>query len=250
MHGSNLRGGEREGEMGIRSVAVLAFLGVTRSLVLEGASGADIAPLLLDHSALAPAEAPRHALSLVFFDPMDVLPIPAQDVAAEVKEIFKTLGVPITWRDGRASPTTTLGELQVILLASDRSGGRLGANTMGAVRKGRGVSGALWVFLPAVQNALGITDAGHVLSSRDRRALTMALGRVIAHETVHAVAPDLPHSRHGLMASRMDRNELSRDRLEIDEVSRRAFFAGLTTWGVESPAPTAAPTETVALKGR
>lgn len=237
-----------------RTIAVLALLSVIplgSARDAEGAEGfADISPLSSDRPELpAPDGARPGALPLVLFDPALALPVPPDQLRAEVVSVFRELGVAVTWREGRESPVTEGPDLQVIVLPSDRSGGRLSANTMGAVRRAEDAPRALWVFLPAVRAALGLpARADSLLSAADGAALARALARVIAHETIHAVAPDHPHSRHGLMASRMDRSELLSTRVRIDEASRSALFTGLDAWMDGRPKPRTPAPEILALR--
>lgn len=236
-----------------RTIAVLALLSVFPLGAAGGAAGAegfaDLTPLSPGRPELPTTDAAPGALPLVFFDPASALPVSPEEVRAEVVSVFRALGVAVTWREGRESPVTEGADLQVILLPSDRSGGRLSANTMGAVRKAEDAPRALWVFLPAVRAALGLSPhAGSLLSAADRGALARALARVIAHETIHAVAPDQPHSRGGLMSSHMSRRELLRDRVRIDDPSRSALFSGLSTWADGRRATRAPAPEILALR--
>ena len=236
-----------------RTVMALALvsLSVIPALTVEAGEGfaADIAPLSADRPELPPRERSREPLPLVFFDPTSALPVSPAEVKAEVEKVFGALGVPVLWREGRESPVTEGSDLQVILLPSDRSAGRLSANTMGAVRKAEDAPRALWVFLPAVRAALGVSPrSGGLLAPTERAFLARALARVIAHETIHAVAPDHPHSRHGLMSSQMSRKELLRDQVQVDDASLSALLAGLETWADGPVAPRTAAPEILALR--
>lgn len=219
--------------MAHRAIAVWALLSVipAAGAGAEGLEGrADIVPLSPERPDLSPAPA-RGGLTLVLFDPTSSLPIPAEQLRIEVEGVFRELGVEVSWREGRDAPVTAGADLQVIVLPSDRSGGRLSANTMGAVRRGEDAPRALWVFLPAVHAALGQPARSDTpLSAADRAFLARALARVIGHETIHALAPELPHSGKGLMASKLDRRELLRDGIRIDGAARAALAAGLRSW--------------------
>jgi hypothetical protein len=47
------------------------------------------------------------------------------------------------------------------------------------------------------------------------RALAIALGRVVAHEVVHALAPSVPHGK-GLMSASLNRNQLTASSITVE----------------------------------
>jgi len=49
----------------------------------------------------------------------------------------------------------------------------------------------------------------------------------VAHEIVHAVAPDLPHTAHGLMAGKLGRADLLQGSAALAPAEQRAFRAAL-----------------------
>ena len=53
------------------------------------------------------------------------------------------------------------------------------------------------------------------------RRLGVALGRVLAHELVHTVAPECPHTRNGLMAERLSRRMLTAPGVGFDALATR-----------------------------
>ncbi|HVR70479.1 MAG TPA: hypothetical protein VMT87_06495, partial [Vicinamibacteria bacterium] len=60
-----------------------------------------------------------------------------------------------------------------------------------------------------------------------RREFGMALGRVVAHELVHALAPQRPHVKGGLMAERMGRALLLAPDLAIETATSEALRAAV-----------------------
>jgi hypothetical protein len=69
-----------------------------------------------------------------------------------------------------------------------------------------------WIYVPNVAAALEL-DLENVATSFDaQRLLGIALGRVLAHEIVHAIAPDVEHTSGGLMRAGLDSVQLVRDR--------------------------------------
>ena len=85
-----------------------------------------------------------------------------------------------------------------------------------------------WIYLSNVIWALGLQDRGsRGYSAREQEEIARALGRVVAHELVHAVAPDIPHSRTGLMADTMGRSLLLQRTLSLAPAEQAALRAGV-----------------------
>jgi hypothetical protein len=107
----------------------------------------------------------------------------------------------------------------------------------------------VWVRPDGIAWILGASTPFHPLSARPDILLRFdrLLGRVVAHEVVHLLAPAIPHGS-GLMSACLDANEFLRPEVEIDpEVAvliRAAVRAGPTAAGArdadegEAPLPT------------
>jgi hypothetical protein len=78
----------------------------------------------------------------------------------------------------------------------------------------------VYVFAPAVHKLFG-NDCDPPLSLRRRGT---ALGRILAHEIVHAMAPELGHADAGLMYPRLEADSLDRT-VEIDTKTLAAMRA-------------------------
>jgi hypothetical protein len=78
------------------------------------------------------------------------------------------------------------------------------------------------------------------------RAFGIALGRVVAHELVHALAPSVPHGT-GLMAEKLTCRQLTRPTLTFDPEVGLAVRAALR--GEPSLAPSDAGTLAAATAG-
>ena len=59
------------------------------------------------------------------------------------------------------------------------------------------------------------------LHGSQTRRLGVALGRVLSHELVHTIAPDCPHTTHGLMAERLSRRMLTAPGIGFDALATR-----------------------------
>jgi hypothetical protein len=142
----------------------------------------------------------------------------AEGVArAEARSILEAMGLRPTWRRGAAGEPARAHEIQVVLV--DRLLVDPGRHepVLGATPRGARTYPVLWIHVPGVRATLGLgLDAeGTPLPARDRRALGVALGRVIAHEVVHVLAPGLAHGR-GLMARALTPRELTAPRLSLE----------------------------------
>src|SRR5207247_2020923 len=171
------------------------------------------------------AAGPR--LRLVWIDVLDRAPYAFQNAARETSAILADAGVQASWTLGDASTVTSGEELKIVLLAGAANGARLPEHVMGGTHRG-GQSHATWVYLSNVLWALGLEDHGaRRLSVQEEEQVARALGRVVAHEIVHAVAPDLPHTAHGLMAGKLGRADLLQGSAALAPAEQRAFRAAL-----------------------
>lgn len=146
-------------------------------------------------------------LRLAWLDPANAAALGGASARDEATRVFKTMGIPTSWRRAEPRETARAGEVRVILL--DR--GAVNDNhaiVLGATPSRFEDAPLVWIHVPGVRDALGLAGRGPAsLDPRDVYCLGIALGRVIAHELVHALAPGLPHGK-GLMASRLTRADL------------------------------------------
>jgi hypothetical protein len=115
---------------------------------------------------------------------------------ASVATALEPLRVAVVWRTGRPFEAAGPGTIRVVVLRSRASA--LDPATMGSSNPGS-PSPTVWVQYDTVLRALGIAAPTDV----EPRALGVALGRVIAHELVHLLAPGREHDRTGLFAPRL-----------------------------------------------
>ncbi len=129
-----------------------------------------------------------------------------------------------------ASERAADGEIRVILVESVTriEGTAILASTS---PKFEGAT-CLWIHVPSIRAALGVADHGAIfdlLDFRDQSRTSRAVGRVIAHEVVHAVAPGVPHGL-GLMAPSFGRRDFMASKVRIEpqvaEAVRAALAAG------------------------
>lgn len=233
----------RAGRVVVLAGAV-AFCASVRAAELPDPSVAPLAPGAPPAPAVARAASPLpESLALVWID-LGVAAVGSERAAREeATRLLREMGVSATWRGGDPGETAQPGELRVILLnraAVDRSG----SPVLGSTPSRFEGEPFFWVHVPSVQGALGLDPRRRLgpADLRDRHALGVALGRVIAHEIVHAVAPDIPHGA-GLMSPRLKKADLTARTLAVPAHLGRALRAALAD-GDSTPQPDAAPGDT------
>jgi hypothetical protein len=179
-----------------------------------------------DAQLQAPSTSPAVA-RLVWIDPTSVALGTEGVVRPEVERLLRAMGVSTSWRRGVPHELARPSELRVIFL--DRGAPRAhGAPVLGATPASFKGEPFVWVHVPSVRSAAGITNArsGPSLDIHTTRRLGVALARVIAHEVVHAIAPGLAHGS-GLMSPRLDRGMLTGSSIRIDPEVGLAVRAAL-----------------------
>jgi hypothetical protein len=180
----------------------------------------------------------------VFWFGVDLQPSCSLDVPRvehEVRRIFEAMGVEIDWTVSATEAVRQGGEeITVIALATDA---RKRTQVMGATMRG---FRSVWVYCSAVARALDLDPR----TSGSAPLLSQAVGRVVAHEIVHVLAPALPHSGEGLMAARWAPRLLVDPVLDADAATRVAIQRRLAT-NVATSAPMLPPRNGVPqLQGR
>jgi hypothetical protein len=230
-------------DRGVQGIVVLAavLLGAGRD---PSASAAETERSLTfsRETRASSREAPRRAaprLRLVWIDVLGLAPYAFENAALETSAILADAGVAAAWRLGDASTVTTGDELKVVLMAGVANGARLPEHVMGGTLGGA-QSHTTWIYLSNVIWALGLHDKGpRRLSLQEEAQVARALGRVVAHEIVHAVAPDVTHRAGGLMAERLGRSFLIQARAFLAPATQKAFRAGVEGFAAAvEPAPT------------
>jgi hypothetical protein len=208
-------------------VALASILG--SPAVADESSAPDLEGLAAPR-ALAPREGGKAlpaAVRLVWTDPAAAALGLEAMARAEAQHVLRRMGVRASWRRGRASELARADEVRVIVL--DRAAVREpGVPILGATPPTFAVAPFVWVHLPCVSSAIGLGAGrpGARLDLPDARALGLAVGRVIAHEVVHAVAPSVPHGT-GLMSASLTRRQLTVGSLPFDPEVALAVRAAL-----------------------
>ena len=241
------------------------ILALAIALVPNAAGANDSEPLRAGKarpSRLVPAPSGPPAVLLVWLD-VSSAAVGLDGVArSEVRSILEKAGLDIVWRRGSGAEAARLGEIRIILvdrLLIRRDSGR---PVLGATPTEVRGHPFVWIHVGSVRAALGLPQSSSTndLPVLARRNLGVALGRVIAHEIVHALVPSL---RHGgaLMAESLKREHLTASRLSVDPavalLVRAAFEPTLTPLSIQAGVPSAegpssisAPTLSAARDGR
>ena len=170
-------------------------------------------------------------LELTLFDNFGLKSRTAERIRREVENIFATMDTDIEWLDplSEAPATKVPIGLRVVLIPYPPRIWGLSSMTMGVVFKTDGFVENVYIFPPAVMRTLyrlpEEIGANHLLMMN--RLLARALGRVIGHEIIHAVAPDHPHTPNGLMQARLSRFSLGGEELAVESRCARVFLAHL-----------------------
>jgi hypothetical protein len=217
-------------------VLAAAFYACTPKAALAAEPARDLAgipPLLEETGPRAPAhpgeDLARPAdLALVWFDPSGALPHGFEALSGEVQRIFRGLGVEASWRVGGVYGGSEIPEVPVILLPRDPARRRQGQRIMGLVMAEQEPQRAVWLFLESVRVTLGLPPRPRPLEPALEGPLARALARVAAHEVIHAIAPDAPHARDGLMRHSLDRRFLLGAKAPIDPACATSFTTRLS----------------------
>lgn len=192
------------------AAAVVMMASIAAVAAAESREPADVeglaAPRRLEPAP--PAPDPLHA-RLVWIDPARVATGVEAGARDEARSILKKMGLSVAWRRGDAAEVARPGEVRVILL--DRAAARApGVLVLGATPATFEGEPFVWVHVPSVRAVVGLRPDGPPATVEPplTRAFGVALGRVVAHELVHALAPSVPHGT-GLMSEKLTRRQLT-----------------------------------------
>jgi hypothetical protein len=225
----------------VRILSMLVFAGAWSTAVAldEPSTAADRIEIAGDVELDAPARPGPPDLTLRWFDVHGLLPDGFDAVALQVESIFRGIGVEVAWSRGVVGGGFEKNErleIPVILLRSQPPG--LGPRrVMGAVVRGRSHPSPIWIVLDNVRWALG--HRGRLPKADANAELAVALGRVVVHEVIHAIAPDHPHEAKGLMHRAIGRSELVGPSEPLNPKCVRSVRDGLQALAVAAALPPA-----------
>ena len=165
------------------------------------------------------AEEPLAEVSLLWVEAIKVPQAVRGAMTAEAEEILGPLGVRLVWRKGGTETESGPDELRVVPLAPAARRAPTG-RVLGATSTGSGPR-TIWIDYENVAWVAG-TSADRLVSAgfAERRRVGVAMGRVLAHEVVHALVPELPHAMAGLMGVHLQ-GALERS-VSLDAATRQA----------------------------
>jgi hypothetical protein len=158
-------------------------------------------------------------LQLAWTDPVEAAGGCGAATRETVVRLFKSMGVTARWRRADPDEPSRRDEVRVVLLDRVAMGGD-GHHVLGA-RPLRGRAGIVWIHVPSVRERVATAVCGTDTAMDARQRLSIGLARVIAHEVVHAVAPQVPHGG-GLMAPHFSSRDLTCPPLAIPDRAARA----------------------------
>lgn len=179
-------------------------------------------------------------LTLVLTD-VQSLPLDTGVLRAATETALRGSGVTLAWDGAAAGESVDLrgGDARVILMGRHPLQ-RGKERVLGAVRRGS-ESQAIWLYVEEVRAVLA-AGGRQAAGAAATRELSVAVGRVLAHEVAHILAPGHPHSGEGLMARSVDRRTLTLMAGPLDAACLAAIRLAL------APAPPA-PATAASLRG-
>lgn len=174
--------------------------------------------------------APNPALALGWYDGFQLCRAMKSAVQEEVAQIFAGIGVRVHWEDEPGARPTNGAEtpVNVVLVRQHPSTWGLKPSTLGVVI-GRRDPRTAYAFVSRAFRVVGhmAEKPNNCPGPKARHQVSRALGRVIAHEIFHTIAPDHPHAEDGLMHGHMDRNRLLARFIGLDAECSKAFLLAL-----------------------
>jgi hypothetical protein len=180
------------------------------------------------------ADGARPVLRLVWFDPSDIASGSELVARGEAATLLARMGATVRWRRGTSGEVNRDEGIPVILVGEGPPDS--GTPILGATHNGRSAAPVVWVRVPNVQTAIGISRRRSLLGLPpvELRLFGVALGRVVAHEVVHAVAPSVSHGS-GLMSGSLSRRQLTAASIPVDLEVALALQAALRDDRVVAP---------------
>jgi hypothetical protein len=156
--------------------------------------------------------------------------------AQETSRVLAQLGARAESRVAPVSEPLSSDEIRVILVPGPPPRHAGGRSTIGAASS-TGSIPRVWIRLDGIAEMLGASTPYHALSAPPEVVLRFdrLLGRVVAHETIHLLAPTITHGR-GLMSACLDVNEFLRPDLRINSEVAALVQAAIRGDPIASPA--------------
>jgi len=185
--------------------------------------------------AMGLQSSPPDAIDLLLTDRIGLSRRTRQSVLREVERVFAGLGARVHWHQSRSDlkDSDENRGLEIVLSSERPEDAGQNRRTMGiafAAPGPRFTSGGLAIVFPykvaEVVSPVATYRSAGVAATRGQY-FSQALGRVIAHEIIHILLPEHPHSSGGLMNATQNRSAFIAREPVIDEGCARAFHHAL-----------------------
>jgi hypothetical protein len=164
-------------------------------------------------------------LTLVITD-VQKLPVDYGALRVATEAALRGSGVAVAWESEAPSGSRAQGDDEVrVILTSSYPRRRGGERVLGAVFRDPRPSRAVWIYVEDVR--LVLQGGGNApMRAPAIQELSVAVGRVLAHEVAHILAPEHPHASKGLMARAVARHVLGSE-APLDHECLAAIRVGL-----------------------
>jgi hypothetical protein len=159
-----------------------------------------------DRASSAAERRPVRPVFVVWVSAAEPCAVEPEAVFAEVRRVFRRTSLRVVWREASAESESGPDEIRIVGLRSDPAHHPhppLGVTS-------RLADGVAWVVCSEVARTIG----------REERApgpeMNVAVGRVVAHELVHVLFPEVRHTPGGLMAAVVDASTLTDTMVDLD----------------------------------
>lgn len=205
-----------------------------------------IGVVLVAGRASANDEPALPALRLAWLD-VEGVTVGVEGVArSECRSVLEKAGLEVVWRRGSGGEEARPGEVRVLLVDHLVVDPQARRSIMGATPAQPRLHSVVWIHVGSVRASIGFPSDFPILDLpvKARRDLGVALGRVVAHEVVHVLAPELPHGS-GLMSPLLSRDKLIAAHLWLEADDAAQVRAALET----APTPADSGTGVLAASG-
>ncbi|HSF19036.1 MAG TPA: hypothetical protein VLK65_26155 [Vicinamibacteria bacterium] len=171
------------------------------------------------------------AIHLVWYDPYSLVPAGfLESIGNEVETLFERNGIKVRMYFAQRGDADALPRRRINVIVSPTEGHHFGLadDSMAAAVGVRSSGYSIFLFHPSVRRTLGHQTTRS--SPRQLAELSIAIGRIVAHELVHVLVPERGHTSSGLMSRRLTRKHLTGKTLSLDAASRRLALSRAGNW--------------------
>ncbi len=173
----------------------------------------------------------RPSFHLVLSDGHGQMQGQSKHIAEEVAEIFREIGVDVTWSSDPSAPSSTANRVTVAVLNHSSRDWGIAKGAMAATLGARsGSAGSIFLFYPDITRSMDFRPA-RTSSIRNGRppgvSWDVGIARVIAHEILHYFLPGRPHDEAGIFKEHQRGDLLLSPKLEVSPKTQEALRSRL-----------------------